>query len=339
MNQFRVGEWIEVRSKDEILRTLDQNGKLDSMPFMPQMFKYCGQKFQIFRSAHKTCDTITDAHVARKLPAGIHLDLRCDGQAYGGCQAGCLIFWKEAWLKPVAGSADAGPPATTSSLVTCTEDAVWQATTIKPENSAGEVRYSCQATQLLEFTKPLEWYDARQYLADHRTGNESLSELLRGFIYVTYYYGALTFRGWPGEPGRWLYDRFQNFWGGVPFPKRKGHLPVGALTPASDLNLQAGEMVRVKSLEEIRKTIDQRNLNRGMAFDGELVPYCGGTFRVKLRVEKFIDEKTGKMKSLKTPAVILEDVYCKGRYSTCRMFCPRSIYSWWREVWLERLPK
>ena len=33
----------------------------------------------------------------------VHLDeTRCDGQGHGGCQAGCLLFWKEAWLKRVA---------------------------------------------------------------------------------------------------------------------------------------------------------------------------------------------------------------------------------------------
>lgn len=67
------------------------------------------------------------------------------------------------------------------------------------------------------------------------------------------------------------------------------------------------------------------------------MPYCGKTYRVRNRVEKFIDEKTGKMKTLKTPAVILDDVYCRARYSNERMFCPRSIFSWWREVWLERV--
>jgi hypothetical protein len=30
-------------------------------------------------------------------------------------------------------------------------------------------------------------------------------------------------------------------------------------------------------------------------------------------------------------------VYCQARYSEHRMFCPRSIFSWWREVWLERV--
>jgi hypothetical protein len=97
--------------------------------------------------------------------------------------------------------------------------------------------------------------------------------------------------------------------------------------------------VRVKPLREILATIDIKALHRGLYFDAELTPYCGGTYRVKARVHNFIDEKTGKMKTLKTPTVILEGVYCQSRYSNCRMFCPRSIYSWWREVWLERVPE
>ena len=98
-----AGDWVEVRSKEEILETLDKNGRLDGLPFMPQMFKYCGQRFQVYKRTHKTCDTVGHLSVSRCLPDGVHLEHRCDGKAYGGCQAGCLIFWKEAWLKPIAG--------------------------------------------------------------------------------------------------------------------------------------------------------------------------------------------------------------------------------------------
>jgi len=61
-----------------------------------------------------------------------------------------------------------------------------------------------------------------------------------------------------------------------------------------------------------------------------------GIVSVQTRVSKFVNEKTGKMSTMKTPAVILEGVWCQSRYSNCRLFCPRSIYTWWREVWLER---
>ena len=45
---------MEVRSKEEILRTLDKSGRLEGLPFMPQMFQYCGQRFQVYKRAHKT---------------------------------------------------------------------------------------------------------------------------------------------------------------------------------------------------------------------------------------------------------------------------------------------
>jgi hypothetical protein len=83
--------------------------------------------------------------------------------------------------------------------------------------------------------------------------------------------------------------------------------------------------------------LDTNNKNRGLLFEAELVPYCGGTYRVRDRVERFIDEKTGYMRRLRTPAVILDGVVCRSRYSNHRMFCPRAIFSWWREIWLERV--
>jgi hypothetical protein len=95
----------------------------------------------------------------------------------------------------------------------------------------------------------------------------------------------------------------------------------------------------VKPFQEILATIDTEGQHRGLGFDAELVPYCGTDYRVKARVNNFIDEKTGMMRTLKTPAIILEGVYCQSRYSNCRMLCPRSIYPWWREIWLERVPE
>src|SRR5262245_339295 len=89
---LRAGDWVEVRSKDEILRTLDVRGRLDEMPFMPEMFAYCGRRFRVVSSAHKTCDTISGTG-GRRLPNAVHLDdVRCGGQAHDGCEAKCLIF-------------------------------------------------------------------------------------------------------------------------------------------------------------------------------------------------------------------------------------------------------
>jgi hypothetical protein len=78
-------------------------------------------------------------------------------------------------------------------------------------------------------------------------------------------------------------------------------------------------------------------MNRGMRWDAEMAPYCGGTYQVLKRVTKIINEKTGKMQEMKAPCIILDSVVCQARYSECRLFCPRSIYPYWREIWLERI--
>jgi len=344
--KLRAGDWVKIRSKEEILKTLDKNGQLEGLPFMPQMFQYCGQRFRVFKRAHKTCDTVNGTG-GRRLANGVHLELRCNGESYGNCQAGCLIFWKTAWLKPVSETINLMNQSShtefqqNGQLVNkywCIEADVWTGTRAKSQQANDEPRYICQATQLPYFTTLLPWWDITQYFEDYTSGNVTLGQMLRGLVYASYYNLSKVGIGL-GRPMRWFYDKFQTIWGGVPYPRHGGNIPVGQATPMATLNLQHGELVRVKSYKEILTTLDTHNKNRGLYFDAEHVPYCGGTYRVRSRVTKLIDEKTGKFITLKNVSVILEDVYCQARYSGCRMFCPRSIYSWWREIWLERIPK
>ena len=341
---LRAGDWVEVRSKEEILESLDENGRLGKLPFMPQMFEYCGQRFRVSNRAHKTCDTVNGTG-GRSLAGGIHLeDVRCNGQAYGGCQAACLIFWKEAWLKPANGQNTASgganessaPAAGTRSPIRCSEAKVLAGTLAKEQPSCKGPKYSCQATDLPEYTNYLPWWDARQYVEDYTSGNVGMARLICGFIYASYYQLSHPGRNPLRAPFRWIYDRVVGLWGGVPFPRRGGAIARGQPTPLGKLDLQPGELVRVKSYDAILQTIDKTNKNRGLFFDAEMVPFCGKTFRVRSPVSRFVNEQTGLLVTLRTPAVILDGVWCRSRYSDRRMMCPRSIYSWWREIWLER---
>jgi len=342
----RAGDWVEVRSKEEILKTLDKNGRMEGLPFMPQMFQYCGQRFKVFKRAHKTCDWVYTI-AGRRVSNGVHLEFRCDGEAYEGCQSACLIFWKEAWLKPVTEArrpveqslVDVSPD--NNQIINescCTEADVLAGTRVENEQHAAEPRYVCQGTEVLNFTTPLPWWDVRQYLEDYTSGNVTLGRLVRGFIYAGYTMVLRSGIGL-GRPMRWVYDTVQSLWGGIPHPRRVGYIPAGQSTPTSALNLQPGELVRVKSFKEILATIDTEGKNRGLRFDAEQVPYCGSVYPVRTRVTKYIDEKTGKPSTLKSAAIILEGATCQSRYSYCRMFCPRSIYPWFREIWLERVPE
>jgi hypothetical protein len=332
----KVGNWFEVRSKEEILRTLDANGQLDGMPFMPEMLAFCGQRFQVYKRAHKTCDTVFPVR-GRRVEDSVHFDTRCDGSAHGGCQAGCLIFWKLAWLKRVA---DGRPTAEglSSQAVACSSSDCKEpsllARTQTVDSTGDDPSYVCQATQLPYATSNLNWWDIRQYIEDYRSGNVGLWRIICGAAYFSFL-GITEVIG--GPTLRHLYDKVRALWGGTPFPRKTGSIPHGQSTPVATLDLQPGELVRIKPHDEILKTLDANSRNRGLYFDAEEVPYCGETHRVLRRVDRIVNERTGKMREMKTPCVILDSVFCESRYSECRLFCPRSIYAYWREAWLERV--
>jgi hypothetical protein len=337
--KLNVGEWVEVRSKEEILRTLDHNGRLEGMPFMPEMFEFCGQRFRVYKSAHKTCDP---NYRSRRIRNAVHLETRCDGEAHGGCQAGCLLFWKIAWLKPVGPEQDAvgvgmlpgdrGGPSNPE----CMESAVWNGVQEQTSHASdGGPVYICQATRV-QYEEPLTWWDIRQYIEDYLSGNVGLWQLFSGFVYSMYYNLSQAGVG-VGPAMRWFYNTACPLWRGSKWPRKTGTIPEGQPTPTATLNLQPGELVRIKSHDDILRTVNTGSWNRGLWWDAELVPYCGGTYRVAKRVYKVIDEKNGKMVHMKSPSILLDNVVCQARYSPCRMFCPRSTYAYWREIWLERV--
>lgn len=337
-----AGDWVEVRSKEEILRTLDKNCRLENMPFMPEMFAYCGTRIRVYKRAHKACDTLpTTGTLSRSLRDGVILEgARCDGSAHGGCQAQCSIFWKEAWLKPAPDPRVHQDVHENKEMAEgeCTEGDVLR---VSQSNDAatGRPRYRCQATDFQLYTGELRTRNVSQYVEDWKSRNVSIKTMLQSFSYHGLKFLARP--KWEDDSGTFVkvYDWYQRLRGGVPYPRRRGKVQPGSAHPVAELNLRPGELVRVKPYEFILSTIDGNNMNRGMSFDGEMVPYCGGIFRVRARVERFIDERTGYMRSMKTPAVILDNVWCRSHYTPFRLFCPRSIYSWWREVWLERVPE
>jgi hypothetical protein len=343
ISKSRAGDWVEVRSKEDILASLDRNGKLDGLPFMPEMFALCGKRVRVYKRAHKTCDTVND-YKGRKVRNAVHLDgSRCDGQSHGGCQAGCLIFWKEAWLKRAP--RNDGPDAVfddsrlgnsdNSQGLGCSEADVVAATRVSNGNPS-EAVYACQATLLPVFTERLPWWSPGQYLEDYTSGNVGFGKMIRGLIYMGFN-GLVNAGIGLGRSLRWLYDVTAKMRCGFAYPRRFGLVPAGERTPDLRLNLQPGDWVRVKSYREILATLDQANKNRGLYFDAEMVPACGRVYRVLRRVTRIVDEKTGRLLEFKNPCIILEGVACESRYSECRLFCPRSIYSYWREIWLERV--
>jgi hypothetical protein len=331
---LRAGELVEVRSEQEILRTLDLNGMLESLPFMPEMLKFCGRRFIVYKRADKACDTIEWKHL-RRMENAVHLDdLRCNGAAHGGCQAGCLIYWKEAWLKRVdeprettasghSADAEAGHWNSREDPA-CTTETLMKATRVETGGPDDEV-FSCQATELLRATtSPIPWWEPSQYVRDVRSGNAGVRQVFRGLV--------VGFFNKFQQANARLFPRFCLVRGCKKYPFVEGKVTGEA--PRRVLDLHPGELVEVKSKEEIFETLDARDRNHGLRFDSEMLKYCGRRGKVLRRVQQIIDERTGKMLHIKRDCIILDEVICSGDYHRS---CPRSIYPYWREIWLKRV--
>jgi hypothetical protein len=297
---FRRGHWAEVRSLEEIRATLDAEGKLDGMPFMPEMVNYCGRKFRV---SHRADRVFLDrlCYVA-KLKDTVFLEgLRCDGQAHDGCQMRCELFWKEVWLKPAAqpNEPEANPPVKELISLNC-------------PTRKGD-RFTCQATELVHASSRLPWWDVRQYVREVMLGETTAGELFVDLLWRARQKILRIFIS-QKEPAENL---------------------IVQPTPTETLNLQAGEWVEVKSLQEIQATLDVNGKNRGLGFAPDQAEFCGKRFRVAGRVGKIILEWSGELRTISN-TVELEEVTCHGRM--CRS-CPRNCYHLWREIWLRRVPE
>jgi hypothetical protein len=316
---LRAGDWVEVRSREEILGLLDQNGKLDGLPFMPEMLQYCGRRFRVSKRAEKACDTVHKTGARRMMDAAHLEDLRCDGAFHAGCQAACRLFWKEAWLRRAPGptAVEEGRPVSAVESTDEPGELLLRASRGPESTTApGAEVYRCQATEMFTATQPMRPDDIRQYARDLRCGNVTIWHVM-GAAVIAHLNMLLKLLRRPV---------YLSVCG-----------PIRGKTPGGALDLKPGEMVEVKSREEILATLNEHGRNRGLSFDAEMIRYCGRRFRVLRRVEKIIDERTGMMRTMPNDCLILSGVTCVGNVSPRRLFCQRAIYPYWREIWLRRV--
>jgi hypothetical protein len=99
-------------------------------------------------------------------------------------------------------------------------------------------------------------------------------------------------------------------------------------------SLQQGQWVRVRSSTQIARTLDKNSKNRGLWFDRDMLKHCGSMRRVRGRVHKIIDIRTGTMIPMKTACIVLEDVHYSGEFQG---FGEQHDYLYWREAWLEQV--
>jgi len=325
-----------LRSLDEIAATLDEQGRTDQLPFMREMLELQGQSLLVESRADKTCDTINLTGCNRQMTDTVHLvGARCTGRFHGGCQAYCLLFFNESWLEPTserrsrsdvadgirhdADNADNADNVDNSDARAELEDRLARFA------DAGPDTYRCQATQLLEASEPLT--GRSHYLDDLRNRNVPIGRFAKGMAYL-----AVN-----------RYQRFSQehlparlrFRGGRRLPDLEGQVVDGDFPVTPALDLQPGELVEVRGKDEIARTLDADRRNRGLRFDEEMLNLCGKRGRVLFRVERLIDEKTGRMLRVKKDLYVVAGmVGCEGVY---HRLCTRGMIGMMREAWLRRV--
>jgi hypothetical protein len=314
--RYRAGDRVVVRSPEEILSTLDADGTLDGMPFMPEMLDWCGRSLVVERRAEKVCVFVTPPEYGNRRFAGkdvVFLEgTRCDGSAHDGCKRGCKIFWNESWLRPADSLAE------TERTPTGFDELVGR---LRTKTDGG--RYFCQSTELYratqEFMGNKKLWMLRILVRELRNRDRSVGE-------------ALTLLG------RWSWQRLL---------RRVGHdeglRGEQERTPTESLGLEPGDLVRIKRRAEIVATLDRAQSNRGLRVGAKMMRYCEANAEVRDRVDRIIDERTGEMREMRN-TVTLKDVragnkafsddecLCAGELGDC----PRGELMFWREIWLER---
>ena len=160
--------------------------------------------------------------------------------------------------------------------------------------------WRCQATEALAASTPLKVRDLGQYWREVKSRNYRLLRLVPLLVRAFVLEVASRTRIIGPRPAH---------------GRRQG-------LRAEELDLQPGDVVKVRPPEEIARTLDGKGLNRGLSFDREMLPFCGRTCVVQERVHRIIDDRTGRMIKIRGDAVILEGIVCSGERSVGRWFCP-----------------
>jgi len=310
---LKGGDLVVVRSAREILETLDVDGTLDDLPFMPEMLEFCGKQFQVLN--HVVQATIDGAFLYSHSESSVRefrnndvvilQGVRCSGSEHNGCQRACAIFWKEAWLEKV--NDDKHSCASDRDFVSPGTDEL----RCVLKSRSGPDRYFCQSSEFLKATLHLSSLQRfKKCVSAIAARNISTWGMLKRIVVWMWWKAHYRLIG---EAVRGLVDK----------------------TPTEYLGLKPGDIVEVKSLDEIVATLNKKGRNRGLHFSADQRPFCGGRYRVRNRADNFIAEGTGEMKHFQN-TVMLEEVLCD---SACFAFggCYRADLLYWREIWLRKL--
>jgi hypothetical protein len=101
LEAFRPGDVVRVKSRKEILETLDGWRRYKGCRFMDEMWKYCGGTYTVYK---KVNFILNEKTVRMRRFSHVYLleGLICDGTwPFKNCDRSCFYFWRAEWLERV----------------------------------------------------------------------------------------------------------------------------------------------------------------------------------------------------------------------------------------------
>lgn len=130
--------------------------------------------------------------------------------------------------------------------------------------------------------------------------------------------------GGKGSPGIGIDDSWKENNGGI------GR----ADTRKSPINV--GDIVQIRSIDEIKATLDPTGKCEGLQFMISMEKYCGREARVFKKVRTIFDERLWKMVKVRN-AYLLDGIICDGRDVFDGEGCDRSCFFFWKDKWLLKI--
>jgi hypothetical protein len=107
---LQPGEWVQVKSPEEIQATLNRDGQHRGLYFDREMLPFCGKTYRVKKRISRIIDDHTGAVIELKSDCVTLEDVVCSGERSFSryfCPRAILPYWRECWLRraeaPAAG--------------------------------------------------------------------------------------------------------------------------------------------------------------------------------------------------------------------------------------------
>jgi len=102
VTKLAAGDWVKIRSEQEVKTTLDRWMELKGCAFLPEMWQYCGTFQQVLQPMERFLDE-RDYKVKKCKGIILLREVLCHGTpVFGRCDRCCHFFWREEWLERVS---------------------------------------------------------------------------------------------------------------------------------------------------------------------------------------------------------------------------------------------